>query len=57
MMMLGLCNPVFRTPYVPCDRSKREEGARLLEPLLAHIPLNKGVQVMEDEDFQCLTWY
>lgn len=57
MMMLGMCQPVFRGPYVPCDREKRVEGAKILEPLLQHIPGNNGVKVMEDNDFMLVTKY
>ena len=44
-------------PYVPLNRQKREEGARLLQQFQEHIPGCKGVQVLNDEDFIIVSKY
>ena len=51
MMQLGMVKPVFRQPYVPCDKAKREEGVRLLNAVLKDIPGAQAPKVMEEEDF------
>jgi 4-hydroxy-tetrahydrodipicolinate synthase len=57
LSMLGLCKPVFRMPYVPTTKARREEGAKLLQPWLEHIPGNTGVKVLEDKDFLLVSNY
>lgn len=57
LAMCGLIKPVFRLPYVPLNRQKREEGARLLQQVQEHIPGCKGVQVLNDEDFVIVSKY
>lgn len=57
LAMCGLAKPVFRLPYVPLPRAKREEGARLLQALQEHIPGCEEVRVMDDDEFICLDDY
>lgn len=47
MAMMGLCQPVFRMPYLPLERKEREEGKRILEE---HFGLD-NVNVLNDPDF------
>ncbi|CAD7701536.1 unnamed protein product [Ostreobium quekettii] len=54
LAMCGLARPVFRLPYVPLCREKREEGAALLREFREHIPGCREVRVMEDDEFVCL---
>ena len=51
MAMCGLCEPVFRLPYVPLSREARARGAALLEQVKADIPGCSSVSVLEDDDF------
>ena len=51
MAMCGLAKPVFRLPYVPLERARREQGAKLLQAVQEHIPGCKEVRVMEDHEF------
>ena len=46
MAMMGLCQPVFRMPYLPLDRKEREKGKRILEE---HFGIES--QVLNDPDF------
>jgi 4-hydroxy-tetrahydrodipicolinate synthase len=55
MAMCGLCQPVFRLPYVPLSREEREKGAALLEKFKDHIPGCTGVSVLDDDDFVLAT--
>lgn len=55
LAMCGLVKPVFRLPYVPLSKAKREEGAKLLNAVKEHIPNCKEVRVMEDDEFTLLT--
>ena len=55
LAMCGLIRPVFRLPYVPLSRPQREEGARLLRAVQAHLPGVQDVQVLEDDDFTLLS--
>jgi len=48
---------VFRLPYVPLSREERERGAELLRAALPHLPGVKEVKVLEDDDFECVSWY
>lgn len=57
LAMCGLVKPVFRLPYVPLNREKREEGAKLLQKVQEHIPGCKDVQVLNDEDFKIVSKY
>eukprot|EP00877_Chromochloris_zofingiensis_P004799 jgi/Chrzof1/1431/Cz10g07220.t1 len=57
MMMCGLAQPVFRLPYVPLDKARREQGARLLQPFKEHIPGCQEIRVMEDSDFKLVGRY
>eukprot|EP00803_Ostreobium_quekettii_P004996 evm.model.scf_758.3 EVM.evm.TU.scf_758.3 scf_758:64640-66266(-) len=54
LAMCGLARPVFRLPYVPLCREKREEGAALLREFQEDIPGCREVRVMEDSEFVCL---
>jgi 4-hydroxy-tetrahydrodipicolinate synthase len=51
MAMCGICQPVFRLPYVPLSKEVREKGAALLEKFKDHIPGCASIDVLEDEDF------
>ena len=57
LAMCGLIKPVFRLPYVPLNREKREVGAKLLQRVQEHIPGCKDVQVLKDEDFKIVSKY
>ena len=57
LMMMGLCEPVFRLPYVPCDREARERGVEIMERIGRERWIGggaEGMRVMEDEEFVCL---
>ncbi len=54
LAMCGLVNPVFRLPYVPLSAEQRARGAKLLQPLLEHIPGAEKVEEMADSDFTVL---
>ncbi|CAG9466198.1 unnamed protein product [Pedinophyceae sp. YPF-701] len=51
MAMLGLCEPVFRLPYVPVEQDQRKKGIELLTPFLDRIPGAKGVRDIGDEEW------
>lgn len=57
MAMCGLIKPVFRLPYVPLNRERREQGAKLLSKVAEHIPGCKDVRVLNDEDFVIVSKY
>lgn len=57
MAMCGLCQPVFRLPYVEMSREERETGVPLLEAVQEHIPGCKGVSALEDSDFVRVSTY
>jgi 4-hydroxy-tetrahydrodipicolinate synthase len=57
MAMCGLCQPVFRLPYVPLSKEEREKGLPLLEAVQEHIPGCKEIRVLEDSDFTIATNY
>lgn len=57
MAMCGLIKPVFRLPYVPLSRDKREHGAKLLQQVEHLIPGCKEVRVLKDEDFVIVSKY
>ncbi|DBA88022.1 hypothetical protein WJX77_011131 [Trebouxia sp. C0004] len=57
MAMCGLIKPVFRLPYVPLNREKREQGAKLLQQVQEHIPGCKDIQVLNDDDFRIVSKY
>jgi 4-hydroxy-tetrahydrodipicolinate synthase len=57
MAMCGLCEPVFRLPYVELSREEREVGVPLLEAVQEHIPGCKGVRALEDSDFTRISTY
>lgn len=57
MAMCGLIKPVFRLPYVPLSRDKREEGAKLLRQVIHLIPGCKEVRILKDEDFVIVSKY
>jgi 4-hydroxy-tetrahydrodipicolinate synthase len=57
MAMTGGASPVFRAPYWPYAKDKREHGAKCLEPFLASEIYGGTPQVLEDGDFKVLgTW-
>lgn len=58
LMMMGLVKPVFRLPYVPLSRDKREEGKRILTEIRdLLIPFEGDIKVLEDDDFTILSKY
>jgi 4-hydroxy-tetrahydrodipicolinate synthase len=57
LSMCGLVKPVFRLPYVPLSREEREKGAVLLRAALPHLPGVTEVKVLEDNEFECVSWY
>lgn len=57
MAMCGLIKPVFRLPYVPLNREKREQGAKLLQQVQEHIPGCKDIRVLNDDDFKIVSKY
>lgn len=54
LAMCGLVKPVFRLPYVPLSAAQRAVGAKLLRPLLEHIPGAERVEELADDDFTVL---
>ncbi len=54
LAMCGLVKPVFRLPYVPLSAAQRAEGAKLLRPLLEHIPGAERIEELADDDFTVL---
>merc|ERR1719265_2802059 len=56
LMQLGVCETVFRLPYTPREKAKRQEAVELLKAIgVEHCPMfcgSKGVQALEDSDFQ-----
>lgn len=57
MAMTGGASPVFRAPYWPYAKDKREEGVKHLEPFLASEIYGGKPQVLDDGDFKVLgTW-
>mmetsp|Transcript_14510 Transcript_14510/g.31836 ORF Transcript_14510/g.31836 Transcript_14510/m.31836 type:complete len:322 (-) Transcript_14510:122-1087(-) len=54
LMQLGAAQPVFRMPYTPREKSKREAAVSILKAIgLEHCPaFGKEMQVMEDTDFK-----
>lgn len=57
LAMCGLIKPIFRLPYTPLNREKREIGAKLLENVKQYIPGCKEIRVMEDDEFIILDHY
>ena len=57
LAMCGLIRPVFRLPYVPLDRVRRERGANLLLALLPELPGVADVRVLDDCDFELVSRY
>ena len=56
LMMMGLCKPVFRLPYLPCSKEHRIKGKEILEKIgLENLPAGvTEIRVMEDSDFIAL---
>eukprot|EP00898_Chlorokybus_atmophyticus_P002138 jgi/Chlat1/2925/Chrsp2S04635 len=59
LAMLDMCRPVFRLPYVPLDKPKREEFVRIADQLGRHHFLQgpRGLRLLEDEDFTVVARY
>jgi len=57
LAMLGIIKPIFRMPYIPTSRIKREEGAKLLKRWIDHIPNHRGVNSLKDKDFHLVSSY
>lgn len=57
MAMTGGASPVFRAPYWPYSKDKREQGVKALEPFLANEIYGGKPEVLDDGDFKVLgTW-
>mmetsp|Transcript_969 Transcript_969/g.3531 ORF Transcript_969/g.3531 Transcript_969/m.3531 type:complete len:355 (-) Transcript_969:148-1212(-) len=54
LSMTGQVKPVFRLPYVPYDRERREEGLRLLKELGEEVGGHENLKVLEDSEFVLL---
>lgn len=57
LAMCGLVKPVFRLPYVPLTKAKREEGAVLLQAVADDLPGVTEIRVMEDDEFTYLAHF
>lgn len=57
LAMCGLIQPVFRLPYVPLERGRREQGAQLLRALLPDLPGVSEINVLEDDEFLLVCAY
>ena len=59
MAMLGVCEPVFRLPYVPLRASERERGVELLRVLgHGHFPGDGGIiRALDDGEFELISSY
>lgn len=55
LAMCGLIRPVFRLPYVPLDKQRREDGVVLLRALLKDLPGVSEVKPLEDSDFELVS--
>ena len=55
MAMTGMSHPVFRAPYWPYSKEKREKGIELLQAFQAHEICGGRPQVMDDGDFSVLS--
>ncbi|KAA0060363.1 4-hydroxy-tetrahydrodipicolinate synthase [Cucumis melo var. makuwa] len=52
LAQLGVVRPVFKLPYVPLPKAKREEFVKLVEQIgREHFVSVKDVQVLDDDDF------
>ncbi|CAK9318998.1 unnamed protein product [Citrullus colocynthis] len=58
LAQLGVVRPVFRLPYVPLPKAKREEFVNLVKQIgREHFVGVKDVQVLEDDDFILVSRY
>jgi len=60
LMMMDLCEPVFRLPYVPSSREDREEGAEILRRIGEENWIGvgaRGLRVMDDDEFVCVAMH
>ncbi|XP_038898920.1 4-hydroxy-tetrahydrodipicolinate synthase, chloroplastic-like [Benincasa hispida] len=58
LAQLGVVRPVFRLPYVPLPKAKREEFVNLVKQIgREHFVGIKDVQVLDDDDFILVSRY
>lgn len=58
LSQLGLIRPVFRLPYVPLPKEKREEFVRIVEAIgIEHFVGSERVEVLDDSDFLLVARY
>lgn len=58
LAQLGVVRPVFRLPYVPLPKAKREEFVNLVKQIgREHFVGVKDVQVLDDDDFILVSRY
>ena len=58
MAMLGVCEPVFRLPYVPLRAEERERGMELLCRIgLHHCPGQGTLRALYDDEFETISTY
>lgn len=58
MAMLGVCEPVFRLPYVPLRAEERERGMELLLRIgLHHCPGQGTLRRLYDDEFETISVY
>ena len=58
MAMLGVCEPVFRLPYVPLRGSERDRGLALLNTIgTSNFPGSGHVKSLEDDEFELISSY
>lgn len=58
LMQLDMAQPVFRLPYVPLEKSMREEGIKILQEIgLENVPNGDQIRVMEDDEFILVSDY
>lgn len=58
LAQLGVIRPVFRLPYVPLDKSRRQKFTEIVADIgRQHFVGDKQVQVLEDDDFHVLGRY
>ncbi|KAM3288321.1 4-hydroxy-tetrahydrodipicolinate synthase, chloroplastic isoform X1 [Capsicum chacoense] len=58
LAQLGVVRPIFRLPYVPVTKAKREEFVKIVEEIGRENFIGESdVQVLDDDDFILLTRY
>ena len=58
MAMLGLCEPVFRLPYVPLRAEERHQACEILEKIgISRCAGATGVRPLRDDEFETVSSY